>query len=311
MASKKKTEMELRYYEIPQGEQVLALLGEDWVRVYGEGIGNLHFHNLMEVGYCIYGEGTLVMDESVIPYEPGMLTVIPMNYPHTTTSKNNTESYWEYLFLDPEEILRAAYPDDEPFVERILDKLNQKARLFYQGENPECEQIVRLIMEECRHKKSYSIEANRGLLLSMLMVVARKDTNQEIDSAHVMTSGIKQLEPALTFIDNHYMEDFCMEDLAKQCNLSETHFRRLFMQYMNMTPVEHVTLVRIRHACSMMKKTRYSMEEIAERVGYSAVSTFNRNFRKILGTSPYQYKKNSANYEGKLLNYRVSAKKGW
>ena len=83
------------------------------------------------------------------------------------------------------------------------------------------------------------------------------------------------------------------------------------MQYMNMTPVEYVTLVRIRRACNMMKKTRYSMEEIAERVGYSAVSTFNRNFRKILGTSPYQYKKNSANYEGKLLNYHVSAKKGW
>ncbi len=311
MATKKKTEMEFRYYEIPQGEQVLALLGEDWVRPYGEDIDSLHFHNLMEVGYCIYGEGTLVMDESVVPYEPGMLTVIPVNYPHTTISKSNTKSSWEYLFLDPEEILRTAYPDDEQFVRRILDKLNQKAGLFYQGENPECEQIVRLIMEECRHKKSYSIEANRGLLLAMLMVVARKDASQETSVSHNTKSGIQQLEPALSYIESHYMDDFCMEDLAKQCHLSETHFRRLFMQYMNMTPVEYVTLVRIRHACNMMKKTRYSMEEIAERVGYSAVSTFNRNFRKILGTSPYQYKKNSANYEGKLLNYHVSAKKGW
>jgi AraC-like DNA-binding protein len=53
------------------------------------------------------------------------------------------------------------------------------------------------------------------------------------------------------------------------------------------------------------------MEEVAVRVGYPTVSTFNRNFRKIVGTSPYQYKKSRDNYEGKLLNFKVSAKKGW
>ena len=116
---------------------------------------------------------------------------------------------------------------------------------------------------------------------------------------------------ALDYITKQYMEEIRMETLAACCNLSETHFRRLFVEYMNMTPVEYINLVRIQQACELMKKTHYSMEELAVKVGYTTVSTFNRNFRKIIGTSPYQYKKNSNSFEGKLLNLKVSAKKGW
>ena len=35
MGRKQKETVELRFYEIPQGEPVLALLGEEWNRVYG------------------------------------------------------------------------------------------------------------------------------------------------------------------------------------------------------------------------------------------------------------------------------------
>ncbi len=46
MASRKKQEMELRFYEIPQGELVLPLLGSTWIREYGNDISVLHFHVL-------------------------------------------------------------------------------------------------------------------------------------------------------------------------------------------------------------------------------------------------------------------------
>ena len=37
MGRKQKETVELRFYEIPQGEPVLALLGEEWNRVYETG----------------------------------------------------------------------------------------------------------------------------------------------------------------------------------------------------------------------------------------------------------------------------------
>ena len=60
---KEKDTMELRFYEVPQGEYVLALLGDNWIRDYGHDESNLHFHNLMEIGYCKNGTGELILNE--------------------------------------------------------------------------------------------------------------------------------------------------------------------------------------------------------------------------------------------------------
>ena len=130
MPGKKRQEMEFRYYEIPHGEIVLALLGNSWIREYGNDIAKLHFHNLLEVGYCIDGEGEVVVDEETVPYEPGMLTVIPVNCPHTTNSRLHTKSYWEYLFFDPESILKDLYPENQLFVQRIMEQVNKKAKVY-------------------------------------------------------------------------------------------------------------------------------------------------------------------------------------
>ena len=102
-----------------------------------------------------------------------------------------------------------------------------------------------------------------------------------------------------------------VEELARVCHMSETHFRRVFESCINMSPVDYVNLKRVQKACDLMKKTNDSMDMVAEKVGFSTTSTFNRNFKKFLGTSPYQWKINPENYENKLLNYRISAVKGW
>ena len=70
MGKKKKDTMELRFYEVPQNEYVLALLGDSWIRDYGHDESNLHFHNLMEIGYCKHGTGELILNEESKPFEP-------------------------------------------------------------------------------------------------------------------------------------------------------------------------------------------------------------------------------------------------
>jgi len=109
MAGKKK-EIEYRYYEIPQNEPCMALLGEAWVRPYG--MDSLHFHNYMEIGFCYDGIGDMVLDEQTVPYKPDMITIIPKNFPHNTASDSFSLSSWEYLFIDVEAFLREVYRED-------------------------------------------------------------------------------------------------------------------------------------------------------------------------------------------------------
>ena len=119
------------------------------------------------------------------------------------------------------------------------------------------------------------------------------------------------ISKALTFISINYKETIRIEKLAALCNLSETHFRRIFTEYMNMTPLDYVNMIRVQMACELIRKTNRPMSDIAIKCGYDTTSTFNRNFKNITGVTPYQLKKNAENYESKLLKFHISAEKGW
>ena len=73
MKQEKRRKVEYRYYEVPQDVPVLALLGEGWIRPYGEeGLLALHFHNHLEIGYCYSGAGVFMIDGQVadsLPWE--------------------------------------------------------------------------------------------------------------------------------------------------------------------------------------------------------------------------------------------------
>ena len=56
MAKKRKPKMELRYYKMPEGSPILALLGQKWIQNYGNDVDYLHFHNYLEIGFCYEGD---------------------------------------------------------------------------------------------------------------------------------------------------------------------------------------------------------------------------------------------------------------
>jgi len=156
----------------------------------------------------------------------------------------------------------------------------------------------------------------RGLLYSLVIEIIRlneeQEAKQEVQGVEMQKhSGVTQIAAALDYVRMEYMHMIRVEELAQECHMSETHFRRLFESCMNMSPVDYINLVRIQKACDLLKKTTDSMDIVAQKVGFTTTSTFNRNFKKFLNTSPYQWKINPENYETKLLNYNISARKGW
>lgn len=316
MAKKKKDTIELRFYEIPQNEYVLALLGENWIRDYGHDEVNLHFHNLMEIGMCRSGTGQLVLDEEKFPYQSAMVSIIPHNYPHVTISNaKEGPSFWEYLFFDPVQILAEMYPENELLQRDVYELINQKAIFVHEWENRNIALLVKMIMEEMRGVRPHYNDCVKGLLFALVTEIVRMNEQNEhkgeAESGARKISGTTQIAAALDFVRMEYTRVIRVEELAQACHMSETHFRRIFEASMNMSPVDYINLVRIQNACDLMKKNNDSMDIVAQKVGFATTSTFNRNFKKFLNTSPYQWKINPQNYERKLLNYNISARKGW
>jgi AraC-like DNA-binding protein len=308
MAKKKKKPAEFRFYELPQDEPVLALMGDKWIQVYGENINNMHFHNLLEIGYCHYGDGDLIIEDNTYRFSSGMISIIPANFLHVTKSDANVKAFWEYMYISPEEILRS-WGNTQQEIKEITDVINRNAFFKPTWDVPTISTLVHTIFDEMKVKKEYHQECVRGLVYSLVFEIARY--NGKKDNRMFGKNISLQLGNAIDYVELHFADEFKIADLAGECHMSETHFRRVFQEKMNMSPIEYVNFVRVKKACELIDKTDVSMEEVAEKVGFTTPSTFNRNFRRIMGTSPYQWKKRPDNHEGKLLDYKISALKGW
>ena len=122
--------------------------------------------------------------------------------------------------------------------------------------------------------------------MSLMMMLARLNNKLGPSTEGVrQKNGFDQIRPALEHIRDNFANPTKIAQIASVCHMSESHFRRLFEENMGMTPVDYLNQVRIKKACDMIRKTGYSMEEIAVKVGFSTTSTFNRNFKRIVGTS--------------------------
>jgi len=310
VTKKPKGKVEFRYYEIPQNEPLIALMGSKWVQLYGTDVDDLHFHNLLEIGHCYLGTGDIVFENSTQPFDAGMITSIPKNYLHTTMSDKDIISGWEYLFIDADAYLSEMYQDNQIFAQKLIKAINKKAFVIFEEDHRELSELVNIIFREMRERKVYYLESIRGLMLPMFLEIARINECSAEKIAPVIPESIK-IVPALDHVSRRYFGELKVKELAEVCFMSETHFRRTFETCMNMTPLDYINLVRIQAACDLMNKGSDSMKDISKKVGFISQTTFNRNFKKIVGVTPYKWKSHPENYEGKLINYRISAFKGW
>lgn len=311
MGKRRKSKMEFRHYKMPVEIPVLAMLGEEWIRPYGAGIDFLHFHNCMEIGYCYDGKGTLTIGRENYRFTGNQFSVIPQNCPHTTTSDMGTLSRWEYLFIDVEGILHGLYSDgsNEKKVKRIIKRVNSKGIFKEVCDSPELALRVRQALDIMRSNDEFCLEETKGILIAFLVRLARenqddiKDVENERNNATVAN--------ALDYISENYMKQIRIETLAKHCHISETHFRRIFSSCMDIGPLEYINLVRIQHTCELLRKTDALVSDIAFRCGFLSLSTFNRNFKQVMGCSPYEWRKNPENFEQQIFKFKVHSEEGW
>ena len=307
--------MEFRYYKMPEGSPILALLGEKWMQAYGRDVDYLHFHNFLEIGYCYGGVGNMVLGEQNLRFKADQFTVIPKNYPHTTNSDPGTFSQWEYLFVDVEGILREHNGGGTPMrTERMIQRINSRAALVNVKESPEIAGMIRQLLEIMRETKEYYLEEAKGILTALLINIARENhiEEPEFEETEELEGNVTiPISRALDYITLHYMEPLKVGELADWSHMSETHFRRTFSAYMKMSPLEYINLVRVRTACEYLKKTDMPVSDIAHKCGFTTLSTFNRNFKQFMGSAPYEWRKRPENFEQQLFKFQIHSEAGW
>ncbi|MBM7582351.1 two-component system response regulator YesN [Caldicoprobacter guelmensis] len=102
----------------------------------------------------------------------------------------------------------------------------------------------------------------------------------------------RSLGEALKYIRENYNRDITLEDVARSVYISPYYLSHLFKEELNITFLEYLTMVRMEEAKKLLKDTSLSIVAVASQVGYDDASYFSKVFKKYVGVTPAQYRKN-------------------
>ncbi len=126
------------------------------------------------------------------------------------------------------------------------------------------------------------------ILLLEAMRAAGASRSAPGDDPHC--SPIRAIGRVLRYINQRYYEDLKIEDLVRMSGFSKSTFSVYFNRYVGITPKQYITEKRIHEALRLIRDTALPFNRIAEEVGYNDFSTFFRNFCRIAGQSPSDYR---------------------
>lgn len=312
MPRKKKPVIEYRHYSLPIQFPVLLLSGERW-KISDIKSEHLHFHNHLEIGICYSDSGIMEIKGESVPFSAGDVTFLPRYLPHTTYSSPGEASLWSYLFFSPEDLFQHSFKSAYSSFEPYLWAVKGANCIFNKEKYPKVYTLATSIVEELQQQKPYYQESVYGLLLSLYIELLRiHSTNKALtdQEAEHHLKGDFVISPALAYITRNYMTPMTIGYLAELCHLSTTHFRRKFHEMMGTAPLDFLSSTRIEEACKQLKSTEDSILEISEKVGFHSISSFNRCFSKLMGTSPKEWRK-GAQSEAQSAKASILEFTGW
>jgi AraC-like DNA-binding protein len=95
----------------------------------------------------------------------------------------------------------------------------------------------------------------------------------------------------LGHIEQHYTEPLSIGDLTKSARMSPSSLHRLFRHLMGRSPLDYVIRLRIGRAAEMLRREPLRISEVSEAVGFSDSNYFSRQFHRVMGVSPRDYRR--------------------
>lgn len=254
----------------------------------------MHFHNCFEFVYVYSDVSCTLFTSDTVSLKSGDVMMISPHIPHRFTKKAVDEealfgrTSFDVFFVDLELLNQCIDSFPEMWKTPLKNNIAAQYMVFHSDSQREiCSHVYEIIKEmSLKHYAWYLDVASRILLL--FTMIGRNSSNKK----NALSTREKRIciQPALNYIKKNYAEPIYLLLLSELCHMSQATFGRKFKQIMGTTPLDYIHNLRVQRACVLLRSSEMSILEISLAVGFVSISSFNRQFRRLKGITPNQYR---------------------
>ena len=253
----------------------------------------IHYHPEHQITLILKGDGTRFIGNNIEHFGEGDVYFIGRNVPHVFKCDSR---YYDDSKLEVHSI--SVFFKNETFgpqffeipemahIKRVLDM----ASLGIKIEGADSDQIKKIL---------HSIDMQDGFqrfqsLLSILDLFSKSDSLKILSSVPY-TSPSKDLENerinvVFQYLSNNFREEISLDKIASIANMTPNAFCRYFKQRTGKSFTVFLNEIRIEMAAKLIAGRQDYFGNIAQECGFNSISYFNRQFKRIMKTSPLAYR---------------------
>jgi len=236
-----------------------------------------HEHGFYQIWYVLEGRADYILDGKKIEIKKDHLIFIrPKTTHELPVISDGLLRYVDIKFQIHDETL-CGICNDLPDVMLVDDKeireIILKCREYWYDECHFSRELAGLAFEQML------------LLLVQKKLFEKKRSHMYMPQINIDTLRGLALDIA-NYINEHYAEDFELDDLSAVFNYNKTYLCKVFKEASGMTIRNYLNYVKISRAYDLICYTSNPMSQISQMTGFSSAHYFARTFRRICGIAP-------------------------
>lgn len=98
-------------------------------------------------------------------------------------------------------------------------------------------------------------------------------------------------QKVLDFVESKMYESLTIADICQHFSLSRSSLQLLFKNTVNQSPKKFISDMKLEQSCQLLRENKYTVSEIALKLGYSSIHYFSNAFNQKYHISPSEYAK--------------------
>ena len=230
----------------------------------------------------IHGEGVVTCIDQTIYLKQGEGLLLPPYTAHSYHPNYDKTKTWSTVY--------ATFGGEA--VDKILDCLSMNQAAVYQEQaagvfKESIDRVFQFLNAQQKETISESF-IRSSYMYDILMTIKQYG---QLTTALTKNQSFSKVRPIVDFLEANFQNNIGLQEMSMHAHLSPQHINKLFHETFGLSPYAFLVQLRMREAKRLLlTDVSLTLREIAELVGYNAVSHFVSTFKTKTGMTPKHYR---------------------